>query len=610
MPTKPGPGWCSVLTWGYITPIVRKAYERGAKLADIWETPALSATHAGPAFERRWKAEVAQHGAGAQVWRVAARMYLLQVLLGALPYLIRSLLNLITPEIIRQVCMKCRGPRTASRLVADRRVCVCVCVCLRLQIILYLEAGEDPSIELPAYHPYLYASAMFIVPILAGFGMQHGFRLTYKVAGHMRSGLVTAIYKKSLRLSSSAARAKGTTVGEITNLVSTDARKIIRGSRMWALTLCAPASIIAGMIFLVRLLGASAFAGFLCYLALFPIGGFFAKKQMGFQKLQLKAMDGRVKTTNEVLQGVRSIKLFGWEPSFITKLNQLRDKELEPLKGFVIANAGGVLAFTFSPVLASAVTFMVYSATGHELHASVVFPAIAFLMLIRVPLQILPVGISILVELQVSLRRIQDFLHLPEKKRLAPRKADGKHGVHIRHATFSWAREDPSEASSAPHPPAAQQQLQQQQQPQKSGAMERQVVLNGAPELSSAEAAFSTPNVANFALRDITLDAPAGALVVVVGRVAAGKSSLCQAMLSEMECHAGSVDVYGSVAYVPQQAFILNDTVKANILFGKRMDPQLFQATIEACALQSDLEILENGVETLVGDRGITLSGG
>ena len=101
----------------------------------------------------------------------------------------------------------------------------------------------------------------------------------------------------------------------------------------------------------------------------------------------------------------------------------------------------------------------------------------------------------------------------------------------------------------------------------------------------------------------LNLSVKPGQLVAVVGQVGAGKSSLIQALLGEMEKHGGHVALQGSVAYVPQQAWIQNATLKENVLFGKNLDDAKFRKTVDACALGPDLEILPGGDETEIGEK-------
>ena len=103
-----------------------------------------------------------------------------------------------------------------------------------------------------------------------------------------------------------------------------------------------------------------------------------------------------------------------------------------------------------------------------------------------------------------------------------------------------------------------------------------------------------------------------GKFVAVVGTVGSGKSSLLYALLGEMEKCSGSVNISGDaqLAYVPQQAWIQNCTLKDNILFGKELDQKKYQKVLRACALKQDLLTLAGGDQTEIGEKGINLSGG
>ena len=95
-----------------------------------------------------------------------------------------------------------------------------------------------------------------------------------------------------------------------------------------------------------------------------------------------------------------------------------------------------------------------------------------------------------------------------------------------------------------------------------------------------------------------------------MGTVGSGKSSLVSSILGELEKRSGRVNVNGSIAYVPQQAWMQNASVKENILFGKMANSKLYEKVIDACALRSDLKILPGGDSTEIGEKGINLSGG
>jgi len=123
-------------------------------------------------------------------------------------------------------------------------------------------------------------------------------------------------------------------------------------------------------------------------------------------------------------------------------------------------------------------------------------------------------------------------------------------------------------------------------------------------------------------LRDLTFTVPQGKLVSVVGKVGSGKSSLLSALLGnqlyyylqgilvnaycdlgEMERVSGRVGVYGSVAYVSQQPWMQNQTVRSNITFGKRYNEGLYEEVLHACSLHQDLRMLSTGDMTEIGEK-------
>jgi len=170
--------------------------------------------------------------------------------------------------------------------------------------------------------------------------------------------------------------------------------------------------------------------------------------------------------------------------------------------------------------------------------------------------------ITAMVEAGVAVRRLSDFLAAeeiqPDAVAIKPSPdAIGEESVVIRNATFSWNRHE-----------------------------------------------------SKTALRDIDFTAYKGQLSCIVGRVGAGKSSFLQSILGDLWKVEGKVEVHGTVAYVAQQPWILNATVKENIIFGYRYDSHFYELTVKACALLDDFVQLPDGDETVVGERGISLSGG
>jgi ATP-binding cassette, subfamily C (CFTR/MRP), member 1 len=266
----------------------------------------------------------------------------------------------------------------------------------------------------------------------------------------------------------------------------------------------------------------------------------------------------------EIVNNMKSIKLYAWGSAFMQKLNYVRnDLELKTLGKIGAAQAVANFTWSTTPFLVSCSTFAVFVLTKDTpLTTDIVFPALTLFNLLTFPLAILPMVITSIIEASVAVRRLTAFLTAEELQDdavalLDPVDEIGDESLTIRDGTFSWDR-----------------------------------------------------HAGRNALKDINFSASKGELTCVVGRVGAGKSSFLQALLGDLWKVKGQVTVHGKTAYVAQQAWIMNASVKENILFGHRWDPVFYDKTVKACALTEDFAQLPDGDDTEVGDRGISLSGG
>lgn len=215
-------------------------------------------------------------------------------------------------------------------------------------------------------------------------------------------------------------------------------------------------------------------------------------------------------------------------------------------------------------------TFITYTTNGNSLTAEKAFVSLSLFNLLRFPLAMLPMMITSIVEASVAVKRLRDFLLLGEKDANNVSK-----DAMMLHSNYL------ADASTSTHTSAL-------------------AVENGTFGWSQTSKA----------LFDINFVAQEKSLTAVVGRVGSGKSSFIAALLGDMVKYQGKVVVPGSVAYVPQQAWIRNATVRDNITFGRRFDQQKYDQIIHACALAPDLKILPGGDHCEIGERGVNLSGG
>lgn len=378
------------------------------------------------------------------------------------------------------------------------------------------------------------------------------------------------------------------TTGAIINLMAVDAFKVSEICAylhfLWANT---PVQVILAVYLLYRILGYSSIAGIGMMVILLPINMYVAKQFSKIQKLILAATDARIHTTNEVLTNIRIIKFFAWEQRFIGLVNEKRYVELKHLRRRYILWAVAATIWSGSPVLITFLSFFVYTNVEHKpLIPSVAFTALSLFQILRIPLDQLADMVAHVQESKVSVDRIEEYLAEPETEKysqlISQRKDEaGEPIIGFENATFSWGGKDLTEQTAADA----------------------------------------------FKLMDLDLKFRVGELNIVAGPTGSGKTSLLMGLLGEMTKLKGDVYLPGgrsredirpdpatglteSVAYCAQQAWLVNGTVKDNIVFASNFNQTRYDEVVEACSLKHDLEILDAGDETIVGEKGVTLSGG
>uniref|UniRef100_A0A668A6A6 ATP-binding cassette, sub-family C (CFTR/MRP), member 3 n=1 Tax=Myripristis murdjan TaxID=586833 RepID=A0A668A6A6_9TELE len=412
--------------------------------------------------------------------------------------------------------------------------------------------------DVPEWWGFALAFLMFFTAFLQTLILHQHFQYCFVTGMRLRTAIIGAIYRKALVITNAAKRSS--TVGEIVNLMSVDAQRFMDLTTFLNMLWSAPLQIILALYFLWQNLGPSVLAGVAVMILLIPFNAVIAMKTRAYQVEQMQYKDSRIKLMNEILNGIKVLKLYAWENSFKDKVLAIRQKELNVLRKTAYLGALSTMAWTSAPFLVALTTFAVYVTVDENniLDAEKAFVSLSLFNILRFPLNMLPQVISSIVQASVSLKRIQDFLSHDE---LDPHSVDRKnaatdYSVTIVNGKFTWAKEDPP------------------------------------------------------ALHNINVMVPQGSLLAVVGHVGCGKSSLISALLGDMEKLEGDVSVRGSVAYVPQQAWIQNATVRDNILFGKPYNEQKYRCVLEACALTPDMQVLPGGDMTEIGEKGINLSGG
>uniref|UniRef100_A0A8C3I4S3 ABC-type glutathione-S-conjugate transporter n=1 Tax=Chrysemys picta bellii TaxID=8478 RepID=A0A8C3I4S3_CHRPI len=400
--------------------------------------------------------------------------------------------------------------------------------------------------EAPNWRGYFYATLLFLLACLQTLFEQRYMYVCLVLGMRLKTAVTGLVYRKILVMSNAARRAA--TVGEIVNLVCVDVQRLMDLIIYFNGTWLAPIRIIICFVFLWQLLGPSALTAIAVFLILLPLNFVITKKRSHFQEDQMNHKDNRARLIHAILSDIKIIKLYGWEKAFMEKVLGIRKQELQALKSSQILFSLSLSSFHSSTFLIAFAMFAVYTLVDeqHVLDAQKAFVSLTLINILNTAHSFLPYSINAAIQAKVSLSRLAAFLSLEE---LDPNNMSTVTSDHRKHyAGLSFCR--------------------------------------------------------------INLTVPQGCLLVVVGQVGAGKSSLLSALLGELQKLDGYVAIKGTVAYVPQQDWIQNASVEENIIFGEEMDESWYNRVIDACALQPDLESFPAGSKSEIGEKGINISGG
>eukprot|EP00111_Clytia_hemisphaerica_P004457 TCONS_00012747-protein len=385
----------------------------------------------------------------------------------------------------------------------------------------------------------------------------HVFLVQELLGTDIKSAGLTLIFKKALRVHQGGI--SKITTGKLVTLVSTDAQKLQEGLYLFHSLWVGPLVIIATTAILWQALGPSCLAGISILILMIPLQSFFGKT---FAKLRSKTVgktDQRVNTMNEIISSMQVTKMYTWENSFAKMISDIRKKETNCVMRSAMLKAFNMAFSMSSNYIVLFATFSTYyfHGSGH-VTLGLLFQAMSLFFLVRTEsLLLFPIGFQLLMESKIGCQRIAQFLLTEEMEEKSEVKKTSEPKMDFDNVTASWTEESEE-------------------------------------ILKSVSFSVNEKNK----------------LMMLVGPVGSGKSSILNAALREMSIKKGSINTQGKVVYTSQQSWIFSSTIRQNIIFGNEFDVERYKRVIDACALKTDLKLFEKGDLTLVGERGVSLSGG
>ncbi|KAJ2248155.1 hypothetical protein GGI13_004765, partial [Coemansia sp. RSA 455] len=538
----------SLLTFSWMSPLLKLSQSKQITEDDLWEVPShIAPVDVAEIFDVHWQHELDHHlHCTPSLWRALWRTTGTHIVIGGFFKLIHDSVSLLNPVL--------------------------------LSLLLGFVASHASASPQPMSHGYFYASCMLGSQIIQTIVSQRSVQVDMDTKLKINTSLTTALYKKSIRLSNESRQEY--TTGAVAMLFWTDVARV-GGVIDYIYTIwSAPLQVVIVIYMLFNTLGYSVFVGLAIMAASVPLNSHVSKRLFTAIDELTKNQAKRASLIVEVLSGIRAIKLYAWESPFVRKIQDVRESlELVSLSKYGQTLAWFSISSTAVPFLISFSTFLIYSLFDNESHgpltARLVFVSLALFGLLRSPLVTFPTAISVIANAKISMNRIHKILTSDELDMESVTRLESVRRSNHRSPVQGSSRSDNNGFAVQ--------------------------VTDGSFSWSSRELAI---------LENINFSALSGEHLAIVGRVGSGKSSLLSALLGDMRKEKGNVVLCGQVAYVPQQPWIMNATLRSNILFGLKYDETFYNRVIDACALRPDLEMLTAGDLTEIGEKGINLSGG
>ncbi|CAE6492871.1 unnamed protein product [Rhizoctonia solani] len=492
---------------------------------------------------------------------------------------------------------------------------------------------------------YVFAVAAAICQLIKSQSDLQHLYFARRASVRIKGELVASIYEKALKRKDTSGAVKkpdiksnngpgaksspkmeesSADIGKVVSLIAADAEWISRFVTLGTFIYDAPVSAVISCFLLYNLMGWTAFIGYIALIITLPINNFLVKQTAAYQRSVSSMRDRRMQAMNEAIQGIKFIKFSAWESRWIQRVLEARHLEVKWLSKLKITNFFMSMVWDLVPILVAAIGFSCFTLIAkRELTVDIAFPCISIFHILSTSLAILPLTVASTVRTLVSIQRIEAYLsgeevpdHVSTLKRPSIPFAPAEIRLGCKNASFRWpiipaVSQKPGEASKVP---------------QSSRWIKFLDVLRLRKKVappSEAQEPTITEEGRPFTLRNVSVIFPEGALTVVYGPTGSGKSSLLSAILGEMDRFEGEsylpkdpmhlhseTGLRMAISYCAQQPWLEHKSIRENILFGSPFDQERYTATLGACALRPDLTSFEDGDETEIGEKGVSLSGG
>lgn len=433
------------------------------------------------------------------------------------------------------------------------------------QLITVFQSSDEST---NARNGYKWAGVLVACSLVILFEHHHLFFATWRKGMQIRIACLAGIYDKSLKLSNTH---QGNS--NVLNLASNDVERFLMAALFANYLIWAPIQSIAVLIVGYQFLGIAFVAGFCLLMLVFIPLQFYLGAMFAHYRSQIAALtDRRVTFISQAVRGARVMKLSGYEDQFMDRIRSLREAEMKQVTRANGLKCWNESLFFATNVVISLVIFVVHVNLGNTLIEGDVFTVFTLINILQLEMtKHFSLAVMAVSECYVSIGRIQEFMEAPELpvKDNQP-STDESVVVKLNAVECRWNY-----------------------------------------QVSTVKTKSIREEELPVALSDITVRFPKGKLTAIIGPVGSGKSALLQAIVGELPVYSGSMEKnYTTVSYAAQDPWIMDGSVKENILMGLEYNEQWYDTVVDSCSLRTDLDLFQFGDETLLGENGVQCSGG
>ncbi|XP_049962504.1 ATP-binding cassette sub-family C member 5-like isoform X3 [Schistocerca serialis cubense] len=554
-------GLFSYIYYSWVSPYMYHAHKKGFTLEDLPQGSHLESCDLNSQrLQLIWQDEVARVGLNdASLSRVVRKFIQTRMIVSCMLYAASLVMGFVSPTIFMR------------------------------NLLQYAEGSEESVWNGIKWAAFLTLAEFFRILLFSWH-----WAVSYRTGIRLRAACLALLYRKLFRLNNLG----DSSTGQLINIFSNDGQKIMDMALFVPMIIGGPIVIICGVSYILWLLGPWAVLGMTSFLLFYPLQYAISRMTAYFRGRAVKITDKRVKLMTEILNSIKFIKMYAWEKGFCDSLLEIRKAEHQLLEKSAYCQSLSISIAPTVPVISAIVTFLAHLAAGNNLTASQAFPICAvFGNQLKDVLSRLREGSRVIVEGIISLSRIKKLLVLQDMMSYITRPVDKTQALCINNGSFAMDGPVVSDVDNKP------------------GYTTSDTCANAednsdATETEKLKSYIATSEKNENIISDINLLVSKGQLIGICGPVGSGKTSLLLAALGQMRITSGHVFRDGSCAYVSQEAWIQNATLKENVLFGETFEAKRYYEAVYSCALVEDIKQLPGADETEIGERGINLSGG